>query len=93
MNTSTKGNGYINLNGLIIQWGEEPVTTSSTTTYTFNIPFTNASSVVCVKNYQSAMSSKATDQEVSIWEITTTGFKTICADNDTAAFQWLAIGY
>ena len=93
MNTSTKGSGYINLNGLIIQWGEEPVTTSSTTTYTFNIPFTNASSVVCVKNYQSANSTGATDREMSIWEITTTGFKTQCTVNDTAAFQWLAIGY
>lgn len=93
MNTTTKGSGYINLNGLIIQWGEEPVTTSSTTTYTFNIPFTNASSVVCVKNYQSARSSGAADKEMSIWEITTTGFKTHCTDNDTAAFQWLAIGY
>lgn len=93
MNTSTKGNGYINLNGLIIQWGEEPVTTSSTTTYAFNIPFTNASSVVCVKNYQSAKSSGATDKEMSITEITTTGFNTHCTVNDTASFQWLAIGY
>lgn len=93
MNTTTKGSGYINLNGLIIQWGEEPVTTSSTTTYTFNIPFTNASSVVCVKNYQSATSSGATDKEMSIWEITTTGFNTQCTVKDTAAFQWLAIGY
>ena len=93
MNTSTKGNGYINLNGLIIQWGEEPVTTSSTTTYTFNIPFTNASSVVCVKNYQSTKSSEATDKEMSIYEITTTGFNTHCTDRDTTAFQWLAIGY
>lgn len=93
MNTTTKGSGYINLNGLIIQWGEEPVTTSSTTTYTFNIPFTNASSVVCVKNYQSANSSGATDREMSISEITTTGFNTQCTVSDTAAFQWLAIGY
>lgn len=93
MNTTTKGSGYINLNGLIIQWGEEPVTTSSTITYTFNIPFTNASSVVCVKNYQSAKSSGATDKEVSIYEITTTGFNTQCTNSDTAAFQWLAIGY
>lgn len=93
MNTTTKGSGYINLNGLIIQWGEEPVTTSSTTTYTFNIPFTNASSVVCVKNYQSAKSSGATDSEMSIWKITTTGFNTQCTVQDTAAFQWLAIGY
>ena len=93
MNTTTKGSGYINLNGLIIQWGEKPVTTSSTTTYTFNIPFTNASSVVCVKNYQSAKSSSATDGEMSICEITTTGFKTQCTVSDTAAFQWLAIGY
>lgn len=93
MNTSTKGNGYINLNGLIIQWGEEPVTTSDTTTYTFNIPFTNASSVVCVKNYQSANLSGAADKEMSIWGITTTGFNTQCAVNDTSAFQWLAIGY
>ena len=93
MNTTTKGSGYINLNGLIIQWGEEPVTTSSTTTYTFNIPFTNASSVVCVKNYQSAKSSGATDIEMSIREITTTGFATQCTVSDTAAFQWLAIGY
>lgn len=93
MNTSTKGNGYINLNGLIIQWGEEPVTTSSTITYAFNIPFTNASSVVCVKNYQSAKSSGATDIEMSITEITTTGFNTHCTVNDTASFQWLAIGY
>lgn len=93
MNTSTKGNGYINLNGLIIQWGEEPVTTSSTITYAFNIPFTNASSVVCVKNYQSAKTSGATDTEMSITEITTTGFKTHCTVNDTSSFQWLAIGY
>lgn len=93
MNTTTKGSGYINLNGLIIQWGEEPVTTSYTTTYTFNIPFTNASSVVCVKNYLSVKSSGATDSEMSIWEITTTGFNTQCTVNDTAAFQWLAIGY
>jgi hypothetical protein len=93
MNTSTKGNGYINLNGLIIQWGEEPVTKSSTATYTFNIPFTNASSVVCVKNYQSARSSGTGDREISIWEITTTGFNTHCTADDTKAFQWLAIGY
>lgn len=93
MNTTTKGSGYINLNGLIIQWGEEPVTTSSTTTYTFNGPFTNASSVVCVKNYRSENSSGATDKEMSIWKITTTGFSTQCTVKDTAAFQWLAIGY
>lgn len=93
MNTTTKGSGYINLNGLIIQWGEEPVTTSSITTYTFNIPFTNASSVVCVKNYQSVKTTGATDREMSIWEITTTGFNTECAVGDTATFQWLAIGY
>ena len=93
MNTTTKESGYINLNGLIIQWGEEPVTTAATITYTFNRPFTNASSVVCVKNYQAAKSSGATDEETSIYEITTTGFKTYCNPIDTAAFQWLAIGY
>lgn len=93
MNTTTKGSGYINLNGLIIQWGEESVTSSSVVTCTFNTPFTDASSIIAMKNYKSSAGSGATDREMSIWEITTTGFKTQCTTDDTSSFQWLVIGY
>jgi len=84
---SKSGNGYVTLpSGIIIQWGEETMPTS-TTTFTFSIPF---------PNYTFYVGGSITEfGNCPIWSFTTTDFKATTDSTATTAskFHWVAIGY
>lgn len=80
MNTSTKEDYYINLNGLLIQWGNY----TQNQYQTFPVPFSNTDYGITLTRLSNSYG------QVAVNNKSTTGFK---PEGNQSTGSWIAIGY